>query len=334
MQLFQKIKALRKHAISFSICAIFIALFVTPTSPAYAQYVCPNGAGPGEKQIGMTGVPPVQYPVCVRVDAGAVESEEDDSGSKWPGYSPIAASFMALAYHSDTSSVWESSAHMTAESAERRVLDACAAAMGEGCALGATVKGVGHIAVVRDAMGITWVKGLPFRSDDPRAAKREAMEICANNSFGCVLLREFESGLVPLDADGAVDYSENIFPTGEARRHIWAFTVRPETPPAMQWQGKAWLVSGQQNSEQALSQVLGKCRQDSGKECVVEAFAANGALVHIKNSKGHSQWVSSADSGSVKARVSAVCSGADMPCRIVAVYDAATPRLEVVDVAD
>ncbi len=53
MQIFQKIKALRKHAISFSICAIFIALFVTPTSPAYAQYVCPNGAGPGEKQIGI-----------------------------------------------------------------------------------------------------------------------------------------------------------------------------------------------------------------------------------------------------------------------------------------
>ena len=245
---------------------------------------------------------------------------------------PSFPAFMAIATHVDTSAVWITRAHWKQKSAEQHALSACNAAMGGGCTLGGTGDSWSTIVVVYDAMGISWVKGVPqIKGDfaDRELAKNVALRHCNANSFGCYQSFHFPGTFISYNANPNADYSKDIFPNYTVSRHHWVVVARPENaPPA--FKSKSWLISGKQGADAVRKEVLDRCRADTKMPCKISSFAANGMLAHYVNAKGESRWISASGDRMLEQRLYRACQGAEKPCRVVAKYDAVTPRLQIV----
>lgn len=324
-------------------CLLAMAYCLFPNA-ASAEGRCPPGMFETGSQdfIGCAPIP------------GYGESEQDggdeSSSSAATVYSaPIQPSYMAAVTHIDTSSFWVSRAHRTADAANKRALAGCKAAMGEGCVLNETVYGYGPFGVMIDAMGLRWIKsGADVPKDTPEAVRYRALALqCLKNSFGCEFEEVIYQGALPLDDRPDVDYADDIFPRYGVMRHHWALLAKPQGEAPGAWQNKAWLMSGSQNSAEARKAVLDRCRADSCVSCAIDAYVANGVLVRFVDAKGKAGWTSAVtkrvieplgsyrrkkpkiDPASVAARLERQCFV--KPCKVIATYDAATPRLQVVD---
>ncbi len=320
-------------------------------SAAQAQYPCGNGPGPGEVVVGQTPGSSAHAPVLLCQYVGGEDGAEPEQEVR-PVLAPMVPSYMAAAYHMDTSAVWITNAHWSADAANKRAMGACAAVMGDGCILGATVYDVGHVAVVHDVMGLTWVAGaridmtLPWNQQDNMVAPKQALRLCLESSFGCELADKRGGGVLRSSHDPGIDNSKDFFPVGAVKRHHWILVARPEKAAPVGWQGKSWLDSGKQDSVAARKALLGRCQKDSGVPCVITAYAANAVLVHFVNGKGQSGWTSAVmtsatprdkkhgqttDRTSIAARVERLCLPSVKPCRVIATYDAATPRVQIIE---
>lgn len=336
---------------------IWAARFALPGLLAIAFCLLPNAAwAEGRCPPGMFETGSQDFIGCAPIpgyDQGGDDGGDDDSSSRSPTiYSaPIQPSYMAAVTHIDTSSYWVSRAHWTADSANKRALAACKAAMGDGCVVADTVYGYGPFGVIFDAMGLPWIKsGAEVPKGTPVSIQYQALAmLCVKNSFGCEFEEVIYQGALPLDAAPGSDFVTDIFPRYGVKRHHWALLAKPEGAPPAAWQNKAWLISGSQNSTEARKSVLDRCRADSGVSCAIDAYVANGVLVHFVDAKGQSGWTSAVTkravelfnrkkkkgpkigSTSVAGRVDRLCPLSAKPCKVIATYDAATPRLQVVD---
>ncbi|MES2988740.1 MAG: DUF4189 domain-containing protein [Pseudomonadota bacterium] len=256
------------------------------------------------------------------------EGPDDRPSSPRPSGPLYGRSSMATAQHRDSTFVWGSAGHHTPETARKRVMDACAAAMGEGCVYGEAWSGEAAIAVAVDGGGDVWLQGGTQSKAD---AESRALKLCKEKGAqGCRIAFSFENIRIPAAASMNSDYSTDYFPKGPIRRRQWALLAWPETMPAPAWQRKAWLVSGRRNFVAARNEVLRRCRSDSGVSCTMGRAVADGTLAHYVNSRGQSNWIDAAGVATPAARVDRACETDARPCRVVALYDAATPRLQVV----
>ncbi len=337
-------KNLGNAARSLLPCVLTIAFCLLPNA-ANAEGRCP----PGMFETGSR-----DYLACAPIPGYGQQGDEGSEPEQEvrPVLAPMVSSYMAAAHHIDTSAVWITNAHWSAKAANKRVMDACAAAMGNGCVLGATIYDVGHVAVVRDAMGLTWVKGaeinmkLPWNQQDNTVAPKQALLDCLKSSFGCELTDKRGGGILRSSHDPNADHSKDFFPENAVKRHNWIMVARPTKAAPVAWQGKSWLNGGKQDSVAARKALLDRCQQDSGVSCSITAYAANGVLVHFVNGKGQSGWTSAVTSSTIKggnkkapvtdrisvaARVERLCLPSVKPCRVIATYDAATPRMQIVE---
>lgn len=332
---------------------MWAARFVLPCLLAIAYCVFPNAAWacpPGMYETGsrdFIGCAPIPG-----YDQGGYDGDDESRSTSQTGatYStPTQPSYMAAVTHIDTSSYWVSRGHWTADSANKRALAACKAAMGEGCVLNETVYGYGTFGVMIDAMGLRWIKsGADVPKGTLQSIRYQALALqCLKSSFGC----EFEEVIwpwsIPEDEVPPANFVIDNFPRYGVKRHHWALLARPEgTAPAAS-QNKAWLISGSQNSAEARKSVLDRCRADSGVSCAIDAYVSNGVLVRFVDAKGKAGWTSAVtkrvieplgsyrrkkpkiDPASVAARVERQCFV--KPCKVIATYDAATPRMQVID---
>lgn len=271
------------------------------------------------------------------------QAAEAQAGWSWDQYDepesprappppPRLPTFMAIATHIDTSAVWISRGHWDQAPAEKRVVDACNAAMGGGCTVAAAMDSYSKIVLVYDAMGMPYVQGVPTISSDisGRATKDVVLKLCNASSFGCYQSYVFPGTFLPPEYNHNSDYSKDIFPNFRVQRHHWVMVAQPENAaPASQ--GKSWIVSGKQNADAVRKEVLDRCRTDSKSPCKISAFAANGMLAHYVDAKGQSRWISASGDRMLEQRVYRACRGDQKPCRVVAQYDAITPRVQVVD---
>ncbi len=328
-----------------ALAAALMAL-CTLSSPAQAQYPC-SGPGPGEVVVGQTPGSQAHAPMLLCQYVGGDEGAGDEPSRPWTPPVEIQPSYMAAATHIDTSAYWVSRAHWTAEAANKRVLDACTAAMGAGCVISDTIYGYGPMGIIIDAMGLRWIKsGGDVPKDSPLEVRyRDLAMLCHTNSFGCEFEGYLYQGALPKNGNPDTDYADELFPKGPVERHHWALVARPGTAPSAAWQNKSWLSSGKQDSAAARQELLDRCRADSGVPCAIAAYAANGVLVHFVNGKGQSGWTSAVpdaakkkdkkkqaamDRTSVAARVERLCLPSVKPCRVIATFDAATPLLSVI----
>lgn len=325
-------------------------------SAAQAQYPCGNGPGPGEVVVGQTGGGPGHAPIllCQYVGGGEGSDGESKSTSQTAtiNSTPIQPSYMAAVTHIDTSAYWVSRAHWTADSAKKRALAACTAAMGDGCVVTETVYGYGPFGVMIDAMGLPWIKsGGDFPNGTPEEVRYQALaRLCHTNSFGCEFQEVIYQGALPTYAVPPDNFVSDIFPPSGVKRHHWALVARPKGTPAAAGQNKVWLTSGSQNSAAARKAVLDRCRTDSGGDCAIDAYVANGVLVQFRGTDGQTRWASAVtkravesfgrlkkekapkiDPTSVAGRVERLCPLSAQPCKVIATYDAVTPRMQVIE---
>lgn len=282
---------------------------------------------------------------------------------------PSKPGFLAVAYHVDTGSTWASVAHKNSDDAKKRVLAACNAATGGGCYIAATVPSPGTVYLAEDAMGQTWIKqemreyGAPYTYDyritDP------ARIDCQAKSFGCSRMGGYSSDYIYLDLDPSIDQVKDYFPKGKLHWNRWAMVARPTTPTTAA-HNKSWLISGKENSAATRKEILDRCQADSGVPCEISAYAVsdsevltndtgseNGLLVHFVNVRGQNRWISAVatkpktkkykkmfrddpdfveapDPVTVQERIDRLCPKS-LQCKVIATYDAATPRMQVIE---
>lgn len=309
------------------------ARFLLPCLLAIAFCWFPNAASAeGRCPPGMFETGSRDFIACAPIPGYGQSSDEGDydSGpsSQGPTGPQYAESSMATAVHLDSSSVWGTAGHRSVEAAKARVMDACAAAMGEGCIYSEAWTGDVVIAVAVDGGGEPWAEG----ADTKANAEKEALARCEKEAgtWGCKIAFSFRNVLIPAAADRESDYSRDYFPQGPIKRRQWALLAWPEGPTSAAWQRKSWLVSGRQNFQDAKKEVLARCQADTGATCIFGMGVPNGQLVHYVNKRGQSAWVNAAGAATPTARVDELCTPDGNPCRVIALYDAATPRLQVV----
>lgn len=132
--------------------------------------------------------------------------------------------------------------------------------------------------------------------------KRLALAACREVSTGCQ-----EAGTVTNGTNKG-----QYFPTAPATRRRFAIVAWPKKDPGPKWRNMVWLVSGMQGYHASEQAVLDRCQADSGIECEVGKWDANGALVLVR------------DDLSQKGR----------RCAASAIYDAHTPRNLTIDIAE
>jgi hypothetical protein len=226
----------------------------------------------------------------------------------------------------------------------------------------------GEIFIAEDAMGRLWGKANIRRYGDPytydyRITDPARLE-CQIQSFGCSKLTSYHNGHIYLDVEPDRDQSENFFPKGKLQWNRWAMVARPTTPTTAA-HNKSWLISGKENSAKTAQEIVDRCKADSGVPCSIWAYAisdnevltndtgsANGLLVHFVDARGENSWTSAVatkpkkkkykkmfrddpdfveapDPVTPKERVDRLCSSS--PCRVIATYDAATLRMQVIE---
>ncbi len=226
----------------------------------------------------------------------------------------------------------------------------------------------GETFIAEDAMGQLWIQTEKRRYGDPYTYDYRitdpARMLCQRQSFGCSMLNSYHNGHIYLDVDPAKDQSENFFPKGKLHWNRWAMVARPTTLDAAV-HNKSWLISGKQNSATTRKEILDRCQADSGVPCSISAYAvnddevltndtgsANGLLVHFVDGRGKNRWTSAVatkpkkkkfkklfrddpdpvevpDPVTVQERIDRICPPST--CRVIATFDAATPRLQVIE---
>ncbi len=151
---------------------------------AWAEGRCPPGMYETGSQdfIGCAPIPGYGQ----SSEQGNDESEPYSQGPSGPQY---ADSSMATAVHLDTSAVWATAGHRTPEAAKKRVMDACTAAMGEGCIYSEAWTGDVVIAVALDGGGEAWTEGAATKT----GAEEEALKTCKEKAevWGCKIVFSF-----------------------------------------------------------------------------------------------------------------------------------------------
>jgi len=285
----------------------------------------------------------------------------EDHADAEPGYDlpslPSEPGFMAAAYHADTGSTWVSVGHKTLDLARQRVLERCKVATGSECDVAAAIGGTGQVYLAQDGMGQSWIRAAV--NDEMLANPDVSTRHCLTNSFGCDLVAVYDSGAIFLNEDPGLDQSKDYFPKGKLNWNRWAMVARPVDPAAV---GKSWLISGKENSVATRKEILDRCQTDSGQRCAISAYAVNGKkvtdagwadtnglLVHFVDGRGQNRWTAAlaaapkkrkkrsplgdpfptlADPVTVKERIARICPPSS--CRVIATYDAATPRVVVI----
>jgi hypothetical protein len=325
-------------------------------APAKAEGNCPPGFFPiGGGSAGWEGCAPMG-------PASGGNSSSSDSGPSHQITSvqrrPTELGFMAAAYHTDTGAYWVSIKVKTLEAAKARVLDACNKATGGGCHIAAQLGGMAQIYISEDGMGQRYIEGAV--GNDMLLNPDVSVRSCLKNSFGCDFYTSYNADTFFLDVDPDIDQAQDFFPIIKLVQSKWAMVVQPTKPTAAH--KKSWLISGSEDSEATVNKILDRCTADTGVSCTVSAYARtgqkttdngrvemNGVLVHYVDLQGNNHWTSAVaapikrtkkkspfggfiprppDPETVKERVDRFCPS---KCRIIATYDALTPRLQVIE---
>lgn len=173
---------------TFRLTAAFLLVLGLPQL-AQANYPCPGGPGPGEQQIGVTGGSHgiAATPICAASGGGGYGG--GSAAPQGPVSPPIDVdNFIAVAGHPDQRDVWATWGQYYLGAAEKVVLDACTATMGEGCYIMVSGRNMA-VAAGTDKAGITHAAF----ADTPRKARSALTDLCRSRGQSCKLIEVFDA---------------------------------------------------------------------------------------------------------------------------------------------
>ncbi len=238
--------------------ALFAAGFLSLIVPAtaQAQYICPDGPGPGENLVGATagGSGVASMPLCAPIDDGG-----SGNGPYVPRYVHVDTS-ATMVWHPDVGDVWLNGAALSEDAAKRNALAACTAAMGSDCEVAAAFT-EGAVAIARNSSGELYYA---LEGTTNKAAGRVLDECGSNQIMPCVLIVTFNS----------YDHDHNPDLTRYRKSYAvaaWGAGNQTQT---------LYVASGYPDLEHAKSRAITACKAAlHGKACKVVSLVGNGFIL-------------------------------------------------------
>lgn len=169
--------------------AAFLLALCLPQPAQARNYPCPGGPGPGEQQIGVTGGSHgiAATPICAETGGGY--GGGGSGAPQGPASPPIDVdNFVAVAGHPGQRDVWATWGQYYLGAAEKVVLDACTATMGQGCYIMVSGKNM-SVAAGADKKGITHAAF----ADTPHKARNALSDLCKARGQSCSLIDVFDA---------------------------------------------------------------------------------------------------------------------------------------------
>jgi hypothetical protein len=281
--------------------AMLLAWCLWPGAAQAQAYPC-NGAGPGERMVGMTqggnGVAPV--PLCVR----------DGGGGTAPSSTPTQNnSYAGMAWHPNAADVWADGNYLySAATGEGAALRACNKVMGGGCTAGARW-GNSSLTIIRDASGYFYKAG----GDEERA--QVMAECTAKQLLPCEIFAKIGSGVGRRKPGASVRKSFVVA--------AWAVGDG--------YDGKIYVASGHPSREAAAATAIKVCSDATGRKCEENAVAGNGFIQAYR--MGTNDFTNPETSASrAKQAAQANCKKRNATtCELQALFDSRKPGLFVHD---
>lgn len=276
-----------KHALAAVLALVAGAMAaLTGATPAQAQgtYVCPNGPGPGEQQVGMTpgGNGVASYPVCV--SAGPPPAPAVPMRSI-PNY-------YAAAWHRDANDAWISVGYHSKDRAEAAAMSACNRAMGGGCTIAASNLD-GAVVLARGVEGGLYIVDRAKK----REAERDAKDYCRKQNDECEIIRWVTASPGSAPVGESVAENTNMYgPQGDPRRKYgavaWLDKSKDNGRPHV---GDVWIVGGRPSADQAQADALAACEADYPGRCKF-ALGASDTLLTVVHRDGQAKNIATAAS--------------------------------------
>ncbi len=322
-----------KNFISAFSALIAAALLYSTTAQAqYASFPCPNGPGPGEREIGQEG----GNGVLLCGYTGEAQSQQQPQGPQAPprlNFSNMA--YAAVAWHPAVKDVWAiwnvRNSEGGAFGAEKDVMDACNAAMGSGCTLSGSASD-GTIGVARTQIGTVRVAF----GKNPKEAQKNALANCSKDGLRCDYEKSFtamlkvESGK-PKSRIGR--YNPALAKGGIKRGYVGA-AAATSSRALKPWSDKVWMSGGHANFEDANAAALAQCKNDSGAECVPVANNAQGVIVVFVDNLNETRATSDQNLAAAEKDAQAKCAALKRKCKVTVRFDVATTGTQSFDIFD
>lgn len=291
---------------------------VQASESASAQnYPCPNGPGPGERQIGTagggnSGLAPVA--ICERVDV----PQQSYAPSPAPQFY-WADNFVAVAWHPNASDVWAVSGARSDEEGKREALALCQAEMKDGCTI-ASAGSNGSIAIARSSDGLLW-RGW---GATPKKAKEEVLASCLKEGARCVHEKTF-TGRPSMQLMGTFSPSwllvRHVPPPGAPLRSRYGALAWVEDSD-VRWDRTVWVSGGLDTVEEAEKASLVQCGKDSQLKCKIARWSSNGIIILFRDDQDSLRVSGGLSESDANKAAKDVCKKAKRRCETLATFDA------------
>jgi hypothetical protein len=282
-------------------------------APAAAQgtYICGNGPGPGERQVGMTpgGNGVASAPVCVR------------DGPSQPAPPPVQIraidNYFAAAWHPESNDAWIVAGYLDKNRAARDALNACNQAMGGGCTL-ATSNVNGTVVIARGVTGNLYSSDRAKRGEAEKAVK----DYCRSQNDECEVINWVSAAPGSAPVGASVSEKIDVFPprSNPRRSHGAIAWVDSQKLGGKPWTGDVWVVAGRPNADKAKADVLAMCQNDVGSPCIA-ALVASDVFIAVTERDGVSVTAASGPTPDLANRRSLdECKKVKGKCRVASTF--------------
>lgn len=293
--------------------AVALAWCLWPAAAQAQAFPCnggSNGAGPGERMVGMSPSGPgmASFPLCVRDDSG---------GPPAPSQGP-SNSYAALAWHPDATDVWVDGNYANSASVgERGALEACEQAMGGGCSSAGSWSN-SSMTIIRDKEG-DFYKGW---AGEGGAERQQVMAECSAKQ------------LLPCETFATIRSSTNKrSPRGDPRKYF-VVSAWVKGGAADGYNSKLYVAGGYRSREAATAAAIKACSDATSRPCETNALSGNGFIQAYRMNGSEDSATSENSASRAKQAAQANCKKLKgVTCELQALFDSRKPGLFVHDFA-
>ncbi len=303
--------AMRRAARIFLIA---LAWWLWPAAAQAQAFPCSggsNGAGPGERMVGMSPSGPgmAPFPLCVRDDSGGAPRQPAAPSNS---YAAPSNSYAAIAWHPDAADIWVDGNYVGPGVAERGALDACNKVMGGGCSSTGEWWN-SSMTVIRNKEGY-FSNGW---NGDGEAQRRQALADCSAGQ------------LLPCEVFATIRSSTNRRSPGASARKYFAASAWVDGGAADGYNATLYVASGYRSADAASAAAIKACADATSRKCEMNALTGNGFIQAYRLIGSGESATAETSAKRAKEAAQANCKKRGVTCELQAQFDARKPGIFV-----
>ncbi|MFZ1477534.1 MAG: hypothetical protein WAT18_07295 [Sphingorhabdus sp.] len=279
------------------------ALLFWPTAASAQTFVCPNGPGPGEVQVGTTGGSHgvAAIPICASDGRGSPEDAPDPTPS---------SSHAVLVWHPDAADVWVAGNYVYKDNVGESVaLRECKMVMGEGCTKGDGWRN-SSITIIRDHNG-------DFYNSWESEGRKKVLNECSAKQ------------LLPCEVFAKIKSSTSKRSPGASVRKYYAASAWVKGDEG--YDNKLYVASGYRTADEAIEAAVKGCGNATSRQCETNAWTGNGFIQTYRVDSNHNATSENSSNRAKEAAQAGCKKFKAKSCILQAQYDSRTSGLFVHD---